>query len=100
MASARVPVPWCSLTTLTTDDPYERTTTDHWELSGIVESLFGIYAYDVPGPWFTLMRLAHEPSANLYQLTSRVVLSVPLFWTINGVCQPVGPPRVFVMFGI
>src|SRR2546430_13799808 len=99
MASARSLTPWCSLTTLTTGAPYERTTTENCELSAIVESLFGTYAYEVPAALVTLIRLAHEPSANLYQLTSSVVLTVPLVCTMNGVCQPVDPTRVLVMFG-
>ena len=48
IASARSLTPWCSLTTLTTVEPYDFTTTDHCELSGIAESLFGMYAYEVP----------------------------------------------------
>src|SRR2546421_11293873 len=100
MASARSETPWCSFTTLTTGAPYERTTTENCVLSGIVESLFGMYAYEVPGAFAMLSRLAHEPSANLYQLTSSVVLTAPLFCTMNGVCHPVGPPSVLVMFGM
>src|SRR6266550_5859603 len=100
MASARSPLLWCSFTTLTTVDPYERTTTANCALSGIVESLLGTYAYEVPGARVTLIRLAHEPSVNLYQLTSRVEVAVPVFCTMKGVCHPAGPPSVLVMLGM
>src|SRR2546428_3933281 len=98
-ASARLPTPWCSFTTLTIAAPYERTTTANWLSPGRFGSLFGTYAYEVPGPRSTLRRFAHEPSLNLYQLTSRVVFAAPTFCVMNGVWKPVGPPSVFVMFG-
>src|SRR5436189_6024598 len=99
MASARSPLLWCSFTTLTTVDPYERTTTANCALSGIVESLLGTYAYEVPGARVRLIRLAHEPSVNLYQLTARAEVAVPVFCTTKGGCHPVGPPSLLAAWG-
>src|SRR2546427_12524385 len=98
-ASARAPTPWCSFTTLTALEPYERTTTENCVLSGSDASLFGTYAYEVPGARSIEIRFAHEPSANLYKLTSREAIPAPAFWTMNGVWKPVGPPSVFVTLG-
>src|SRR2546428_2181185 len=88
IASARSVTPWCSLTTLTTVDPYDFTTTENCELSAIVESLVGIYAYDVPGDWVTLMRLAHDPAANFYHPAWTAVVPGPLFGELNAAGHP------------
>ena len=98
-ASARAPTPWCSFTTLTTVEPYERTTTENCVLSASDASLFGTYAYEVAGARSIVIRFAQEPSANLYQLTSSEAIAAPVFCTMNGVWKPVGPPRVLVMLG-
>src|SRR2546428_6868584 len=78
-ASARSPTPWCSFTTLTAVEPYERTTTENCVLSGSDASLFGTYAYEVPGARSTLIRFAQEPSVTLYQLTSSDAIPDPVF---------------------
>src|SRR5882762_7556035 len=68
-ASARLPVPWCSLTTPTTVEPKLFTTTANWPSTGSVGFLLvsrGSFAYDVPGSRFaTMERATHVPSLNV-----------------------------------
>src|SRR2546428_13628542 len=67
-ASARSPTPWCSFTTLTAVEPYERTTTENCGLPGSDAALFGTDAYEVPGGRATRIRFAQQPPVNWDQL--------------------------------
>src|SRR2546423_2351415 len=100
MASERTPDPSCSFTTETIGAPKLLITTENCLSGGRSASFTRVAANEAPGKRVgTERRQTQAPSLKRLNSISRSVGTEPLFWTMKGVVNPVGPPSAFVTLG-